>query len=848
MLSFRVRGRVISVLCSELDPSLDEVELNVVLDRQRALEAAQILRAEGAPGHRTWLVHLPPELYDGRHHLIGLHARSGERALASDSFSFIGSDRVLSQPPSPVGDADAARPQQDTLDIAPRTANDGEASAVLPPAPDHSRLGDFLEQECGADTANRVLGYFGIIAELGAAAGEPRRQLLASLTARMRLLSEAANDSRPVEATVVIPVFERVEYTIASVISLFEHASTARYEIIVGDDVSPDETAAVFEAVGGVLRCVTHQVNEGFIRNCNLSARHATGRYVILLNNDTLILDHWLDELLAPFNRFSRVGLVGSKLLMADASLQEAGGIIWQDASGWNFGRGQDPTLPQFNYVKDVDYVSGAAIAVPKTLWDEVGGFDERYIPAYFDDSDLAFTLRDKGWRTLYAPASQVIHHEGISHGTDETTGIKAFQAINREKFIQKWGLILATQQYPNGESVFFARDRSRHRRHILVVDHYIPQPDRDAGSRTMFSYVKMFIDAGLQVAFWPDNLYRDREYLKALQDIGVEVLYGPQFIGRFSEWIKQNGAYLDYVLLSRAHISKDYIDKIVENTTAKILYYGHDLPFERLAGEYKLTGKAQLQQEIEYWRELETAIWQKSDVIYYPAQDEVEAVQRMVPDKIVRAFSIYVYPDSEIANARARFGDERGDKPTVMFVGGFRHRPNVDAAVWFVRDILPLLRAKMPQIFTILAGSFPPPAVTGLANQQVLVTGYIPDTVLEWFYRSATVAILPLRFGGGIKGKLIEALRFGLPVVTTTPGAQGLPQPDAYVSIGDTAELFAERIAELIENPELAQARALRGLDYIQQEFAYSSVAARMAVDIPELGSLLPGQGTLCR
>jgi GT2 family glycosyltransferase len=460
MLSFRVRGRVVSVLCSELDPSLDEVELNVVLDRQRALDAAHILRAEGVPGHRLWLVHLPPELYEGRHHLIGLHVQSGERVLESASFSFIGSDRVLSQPPSSLLDPDAVQAEQNTLDIATPAADDGAGlPAELPPDQDRLRLGHFLAEEFGTDTAKRILGYFGIIDELGAAAGEPRRDVLASLTARMRLLSEAANDSRPVEATIIIPVFEQVEYTIAAVISLLEHVSTARYEIIIGDDVSPDETAAVFAALGGVVRCVTHQTNAGFIRNCNLSAGYASGRYVVLLNNDTLILDHWLDELLAPFDRFNAVGLVGSKLLMADGSLQEAGGTIWQDASGWNFGRGQDPTLPQFNYVKDVDYVSGAAIAIPKILWDEVGGFDERYVPAYFDDSDLAFTLREKGWRTLYAPASQVIHHEGVSHGTDLSAGIKAYQAINLDKFIKKWEPILEAEQYPNGASVFLGTE-----------------------------------------------------------------------------------------------------------------------------------------------------------------------------------------------------------------------------------------------------------------------------------------------------------------------------------------------------------------------------------------------------
>jgi hypothetical protein len=375
MLSFRVRGRVVSVLCSELDPSHGEVDLKVELDGQHDLDAGYIFRAEGVPGHRLWLVHLPAELYEGRPYLIGLHVRSGERVLESASFSFIGSDRVLSQPPSRVLEADAAEPAPSNLDsAAPAAADDAAPPAAAAPEQPRRSLGQFLEEEFGTDTAKRVLGYFDIIEELGAAAGQARRELLTSHGQRMQLLSRAANDGRPVEATVIIPAFEHVEYTIAAVISLLEHPSASRYEIIIGNNVSFDETAAVFEAVGGVLRCITHQANEGFIRNCNLSARHASGRYVVLLNNDTLILDHWLDELLAPFGRFNDVGLVGSKLLMADGSLQEAGGIIWRDASGWNFGRGQDPTLPQFNYVKDVDYVSGAAIAIPRPC-----GTDRRF-------------------------------------------------------------------------------------------------------------------------------------------------------------------------------------------------------------------------------------------------------------------------------------------------------------------------------------------------------------------------------------------------------------------------------------------------------------------------------------
>ena len=276
---------MISVLSSELDPSL-EVNLTVELDRQRELDTAHIFPAEGVPGRRLWLVHLPDELYDGRPYLIGLHVRSGARELEADSFSFVGSNRVLHQPAPPPVDTSAAEAGQGNSDSAiPTAAGDAVPPAEVPAAQDRRRLGQFLEEEFGSDTAKRVLGYFNIIEELGAAAGEARGELLASYVERMRLLSQAANDGRAVEATVVIPAFEHVEYTIAAVISLLEHPSANRYEIIVGNNVSRDETAAVFEAVGGVLRCLTHATNEGFIRNCNLTTRHAAGRYVVLLNN-----------------------------------------------------------------------------------------------------------------------------------------------------------------------------------------------------------------------------------------------------------------------------------------------------------------------------------------------------------------------------------------------------------------------------------------------------------------------------------------------------------------------------------------------------------------------------------
>src|SRR5438045_4994761 len=247
-----------------------------------------------------------------------------------------------------------------------------ERSADPDPVEAYRPLLDYLREEFGQDAARRISGYFAIVDGLAGAEGSDsrRRRQLDELVRRMRRLAQSVDTPRPVQASVIIPVYDRVEYTIAAVISLLEHQCDTRYEIVIGNDRSSDETEAVFSALGGVVRCITHAENYGFIGNCNLSARAASGEYLVLLNNDTIVLDNWLDELLASFGRFRTVGLVGSKLLNADGTLQEAGGIVWRDGSGWNFGRGQDPRRPEFNYVKEVDYASGAAIAVPKPVWD----------------------------------------------------------------------------------------------------------------------------------------------------------------------------------------------------------------------------------------------------------------------------------------------------------------------------------------------------------------------------------------------------------------------------------------------------------------------------------------------
>jgi GT2 family glycosyltransferase len=145
-----------------------------------------------------------------------------------------------------------------------------------------------------------------------------------------------------------------------------------------------------------------------------------------------------------------QAGAVGGKLLYPDGILQEAGGIIFSDASGHNFGR-YDPqaNAPLYNYLREVDYCSGALLATPRPLFKQLGGFDTRYSPAYYEDTDYCFNLWQNGYRVYYQPESVIIHFEGVSSGTDVTLGVKRYQMVNQTKFVEKWGAVLASQPKP---------------------------------------------------------------------------------------------------------------------------------------------------------------------------------------------------------------------------------------------------------------------------------------------------------------------------------------------------------------------------------------------------------------
>lgn len=597
--------------------------------------------------------------------------------------------------------------------------------------------------------------------------------------------------------SIVIPVYNEFSHTYACLQSILENTKEIPYEIILGDDCSDDLTKDIAQIVSHI-KIIRNTENMRFLKNCNQAATKATGKYIVFLNNDTTVQEGWLSALLSVMKSDENVGLVGSKLVYPDGTLQEAGGIIWRDASGWNYGRGKNPQASEYNYRKEADYISGAAIMIRSSLWNQIGGFDERFAPAYYEDSDLAFEVRKAGYQVVYQPASVVIHYEGISNGSDLSAGQKAFQIRNQKIFYDKWKDILEKEHFENAQEFFLARDRSRDKKHILVVDHHVPFYDQDAGSKCTYMYIKLFVKLGMKVTFIGANYFRHEPYATELMNMGIEVLYGNWYYENWSSWIKENGHYFDYAYLNRPHIAIEYIDVIKAHSKAKIIYFGHDLHFLRELRQYEISQDKNLLHSSQEWKKKEFSLFKKADVIHVVGSYEQSYLQKEFPEKPIRNIPLYIYEDIGVSTTHPI-----EERKNLLYVGGFGHPPNYDAVLWFAREVFPKITKVYPDIKWYVVGSNPPEEIQELNSRNIDVKGFVTDEELNELYATCRMAVVPLRYGAGVKGKVVEAVYHQIPLITTFIGAEGISVEENAFIIADGEDQMAREIIQSYEDFE---------------------------------------------
>ena len=601
-------------------------------------------------------------------------------------------------------------------------------------------------------------------------------------------------------ATVIIPVYGNVELTRGCLRSLAAHEpKRTRADYLVIDDASPFDVAGVFTRVEG-LSVMRNASNLGFLRTCNRAARLSDADYVVFLNNDTTVSDGWLDALVDVAERDASVGIVGAKLVYPDGTLQEAGGIVWRDASGWNYGRNRLPDDPSYQFLREVDYCSGAALLVRRSLFERLGRFDERFAPAYYEDTDLCFAARRSGFRVMYEPRSVVIHREGGTGGTDVGSSVKRHQTLNQPKFREKWRAVLDTEHFPPDTStVQRAARRLQGGRTLVMVDNYVPEPDRDSGSNKTARLIGLFRELGWHVIFVPDNDLASQPYTERLQQRGVEVVYATPD-GDSRELRTRNALEIaDAVWIARPDVFARYRDFLSEYPALPVVYDTVDLHYVRMARELELRNSEDEEEWNEQRRikEEELAIGREVDVIVAITDIEREILESEGLN------NVRVVPNIHVPVGADRPYDRRLG---LLFIGGYSHPPNVDAVEWLVNEIMPRVWDEVPDLTLTLLGSNPPECVRALAHDaRVAVPGYVENVAP--YFESARVFVAPLRFGAGLKGKIGQSLEFALPVVTTSIGAEGFGFADGSDAlIADHAADFARAVLSLNRDRDLWQ------------------------------------------
>lgn len=708
----------------------------------------------------------------------------------------------------------------------------GDASVPVPPGFErrkHPGLRAFLSAEFGeaaaADTLLRI-DRFRLPVETDQVRGAAKSScsveeavFWARTIARASAATATDHELLP-DVSIVVPVYNQVQFTLACVEGLLAHRSRFRFEILIGDDASTDATAQAFaEPIAG-LRHVRHDQNLGFVRNCNRTAALARGRFIVMLNNDTLVLPGWLDELIDVLEGNPAVGLAGSKLIYPDGRLQECGAIVWRDGSAWNFGRLDDPRRPEHNYLRGVDFVSGASIALPTALWISLGGFDEHFVPAYAEDADLAFRVRAAGLYTLVQPLSQVLHFEGVSSGTDLGQGAKAYQTQNLAKLYERWKGVLHGHR-ENAQFPELEKERDTHRR-MLFIDHCTLTPNEDAGSLVAFEIMKTFRRFGFKVTFIPeDNFAHMGEDTRVLQRLGVETIYHPSY-SRMEHFLEARDDDFDVILLHRFTVGDRHLAALKQKFPgAKFIFLACDLHYLRELREAELSGDRLAVNRANQTRDRELAVASASDAVVVYSEIERDMVLAEMPGSNVLLFPLVHDPVTNPMPLSGRDG--------VCFVGGYRHAPNADAIIWFADQVWPLVYSRCPTATLYVAGSHMTDAVKALGKRPgVEITGFVPD--MESFLARRRVNIAPLRFGAGVKGKVAASLANGLPTVGTPIAAEGmLLSPGINILVAESGADFADCVVELLTQDERWREVSAASLRYASEVTSSASAQERI-------------------
>jgi GT2 family glycosyltransferase len=561
------------------------------------------------------------------------------------------------------------------------------------------------------------------------------------------------------------------------------------FELLLVDNASPGDTVTQMREDVTGAHLIVNETNRGFGVASNQGAEAARGRYLCFLNSDALVRPGWLAPLVDTLESGPSVGAVVPMFLNEDGTIQEAGSVIDSAGHAHAVGSGADPGDFEYRFSREVDYGSAACLVVRRDVFTDAGGFDPRYAPMYFEDVDLCFKLRERGLRTIYEPRSRVVH---LRHGSGDFESARDLMEEKRHTFVERWGERLALRPHLvevplYSHRMLAARDAEALER-FLVIDDRVPYQDRGSGDPRMAQLLHEL------TALWPsaritfvaaDGKEAER-YGQPLLDRGIEVVCPPVDWG---QWFEQRRFHYSVAIVSRHSNIERYSEYLSQRQPQALRVFDTEaLAFRRLdrLAELLPPGNHADAVRAEAIRTcvIESRAIQEADLVFAVSDEEVDFIQSVAPGK--PAFMLPGIVDVDP-------GPSFGERKDLIYFGGFlagAGSPNEDAVVHLVREVLPLFWEQHPEVVLNIVGADVTPAVEALAGSRVKVIGYVDDPG-EWL-RRARLHVSPMRFGAGIKQKLLDSIGAGLPFVTTSVGAEGF-------SLGPLREaLVAETPADL--------------------------------------------------
>jgi len=370
----------------------------------------------------------------------------------------------------------------------------------------------------------------------------------------------------------------------------------------------------------------------------------------------------------------------------------------------------------------------------------------------------------------------------------------------------------------------------------LLLVDYEVPHYDMYAGSRTNFMYLELLVKMGLEVKFLPADFRRVDPYSTELNQLGIETLDGEWYRQNWESWLKENGQGIDYVFFHRPDPASTFLPAVKSYTNAAIIYQCHDLHYLRLRRKAEIENDESILEEANLYEQKEDFVFSNSDVLLTFSEVEEKFLKEKFPDKKVSTVPLFFYQD--VPDSDRDFG-KRQD---LLYIGACGHTPNHDAVLWFCREVFPLIQKQIPDIALNVVGVNPPADVAALDSESIRILGRVSEEKLNSLYESVRMMVVPLRFGAGVKGKIIESLYNGVPIVSTAIGLEGIKGIDQLATPRNSPEDFAAEVISFYRDEKKLEEISQRGSKYV----ADNLTAVRTAELMTEVLSVARDEASL--